>query len=193
MEAETRKHIMQVAKYLHIFSCELLNRATLHDASKLKEPEASIFEEFTPKLKGSTYGSPEYSQFLKDMKPALDHHYANNSHHPEYFSLKHAWINNPSFDPIGAMTLFDLVEMICDWAAAVKRHEDGDIDKSILINKKRFNISEQVVYLLSNTAKELQAKEDRLDGIDPPSCSCGRIGYGPVICGKCGGKVWQES
>ena len=37
MENETRKHILEVVKYLNIFSCELLKRATLHDKSKLEE------------------------------------------------------------------------------------------------------------------------------------------------------------
>jgi len=39
----------------------------------------------TPKLAGSTYGSEEYKAFLGQMKPALDHHYAVNDHHPEHF------------------------------------------------------------------------------------------------------------
>jgi hypothetical protein len=25
------------------------------------------------------------------------------------------------------------------------------------------------------------------------SCSCGRINYGPIICAKCGGTIWQET
>lgn len=24
-------------------------------------------------------------------------------------------------------------------------------------------------------------------------CKCGRIDYGPIICAKCGGSIWQES
>ena len=162
MESETRKHIWQVAKYLHIFSCELLKRATLHDASKLVEPEASIFEKYTPLLKGVTYGSTEYRKMMEEMKPAIEHHHRTNKHHPEYNDL-----NGYSFqtlnDPIRAMDLFDLVEMICDWTAATKRHADGDIKRSVEINKKRFKLDEQVVALLNNTAALLQDKEARLD------------------------------
>ena len=151
---------MQVAKYLHIFSCELLKRASEHDASKLEEPEASIFQKFTPLLKDSTYGSNEYKEFLKQMKPALDHHYANNKHHPEFND-----INGFSFqtlnDPIKSMDLFDIVEMICDWLAASKRHADGCINKSITINKKRFNLDDQLEMLLRNTAAFLELKEHK--------------------------------
>lgn len=161
-QEETRKHIMMVAKYLHIFSCELLKRATLHDASKLEEPEASIFEKYTPLLKGLTYGSDEYKNIMKEMKPALDHHYKVNKHHPEFND-----VNGYSYqtlnDPIRSMDLFDIVEMICDWLAATKRHADGDIGRSIKINKDRFKMDEQVVALLYNTVALLKNKEEEMD------------------------------
>jgi len=32
------------------------------------------------------------------------------------------------------------------------------------------------------------AKDDRRK-----PCKCGRIDYGPIICAKCGGAIWQES
>ena len=55
------------------------------DNSKLESPEKELFDEYTPKLKDCTYGSDEYKEFLKGLKVALDHHYANNSHHPEHY------------------------------------------------------------------------------------------------------------
>jgi hypothetical protein len=33
-----------------------------------------------------TYGSEDYKKSLKDMGPALHHHYSSNSHHPEHYS-----------------------------------------------------------------------------------------------------------
>lgn len=84
-EQSTIQHIRRVQALLSDVAGRLIQRAIVHDASKLEEPEASIFDEFTAKLKDSTYGSEEYKQFLAEMKPALDHHYANNRHHPEYF------------------------------------------------------------------------------------------------------------
>ena len=76
------------------------------------------------------------------MKVALDNHYETNRHHPEHY--KHG---------VDGMDLIDLVEMLCDWKAATERHADGNIDKSILINKDRFGISDQLVKILQNTVK----------------------------------------
>jgi hypothetical protein len=75
------------------------------------------------------------------MKPALDHHYANNSHHPEHYK-----------NGIDDMSLLDLVEMICDWKAASERHNNGNIRKSIEVNGKRFEMSPQLIRIFENTA-----------------------------------------
>ena len=63
----TLKHIKRVGQLLSQVIGKLLEHAFAHDASKLEEPELSIFTEFTPKLKDSTYGSEEYKIFLTDM------------------------------------------------------------------------------------------------------------------------------
>ncbi len=146
-EVETRKHQQDVARLLMSFASQLLKRAAEHDASKLKEPERSIFIEYTPKLKACTYGSDEYEGFLKKMKVALDHHYLVNRHHPEFHTNLDAQLEN--------MDLADIVEMLCDWLAATRRHADGDIEKSIDINKQRFNISHQLCRIFKNTVVKL--------------------------------------
>jgi hypothetical protein len=139
---ETIKHIQQVRCFIN-FICHILKlRGECHDLSKLENPEVELFDEFTPKLKNSTYGSEEYNQFLKDLKPALDHHYANNMHHPEAF---------PS--GINDMNLIDLLEMVCDWKAATMRHSDGNFEKSVLYNVKRFNIDPQLAQIIMNTGE----------------------------------------
>lgn len=137
---ETKKHINNVATLLREFSLALKERAENHDKSKLETPEVEVFDVVTPKLKGLTYGSPEYKKSLEDMGPALEHHYSNNKHHPEY------WKNG-----IEDMTLVDIVEMLCDWQAATLRHDTGDIVKSINHNAQRFNISEQLKKILLNS------------------------------------------
>lgn len=123
-----------------MFAMELMQRALVHDKSKLENPEVDIFTEYTPKLKHSTYGSDEYKTFLKEMQVALRHHYSNNSHHPEHYG-----------NGIRGMDLADLVEMLCDWKAATMRHADGDIMKSIEINKKRFNYSDDIEEIMKNS------------------------------------------
>jgi hypothetical protein len=82
---DTLNHIGQVGCFLVRFVAALTRRAVMHDRSKLASPEKETFDEFTPKLRDSTYGSDEYRSFTAAMKPALDHHYAANSHHPEHY------------------------------------------------------------------------------------------------------------
>jgi hypothetical protein len=81
---ETYKHIEVIRNLLNMVVAELLRRGEIHDQSKLGDVERQTFVEYTPKLKGSTYGSEEYKGFLQKMKPALDNHYAHNRHHPEW-------------------------------------------------------------------------------------------------------------
>lgn len=147
--ADTEKHISRVRDLIEKCIVELDDRAELHDWDKLGDPvEKRLFDEYTPKLKNCTYGSLEYQEFLKGLKPALDRHYKNNRHHPEHFE-----------NGIKEMNLIDILEMICDWKASTERHEDGDIYKSIELNQKRFNYSDDIKNLLINTAKFFQDTE----------------------------------
>lgn len=141
---DTYQHIQTVQRLVFMVTENLTRRAQSHDQSKLVSPEVEVFDEFTPKLKGSTYGSDEYKGFLASMKVALDHHYAANSHHPEHFP-----------NGIQGMSLLDIVEMLCDWKAATMRHADGDLRASIDINQKRFGYSDELKGILINTAEEL--------------------------------------
>ena len=83
---ETYRHIQTVQRLIGRIITNLTRRQQEHDQSKLTSPEVEIFDEYTPKLAGCTYGSELYASFLAGMKPALDHHYAANDHHPEYHS-----------------------------------------------------------------------------------------------------------
>ena len=144
-EAETRKHVANVAKYISIVIASLLDRAVLHDKSKLKEPEKSVFDKYTPKLKNTTYGSEEYKKYLKEMNVALSNHYKMNRHHPEH------WYKAG----LSGMSLIDLIEMLCDWKAATLRHKDGNIKRSIQHNQKRFGFSDELKNILFNTVDDI--------------------------------------
>lgn len=139
--AETLKHIKRVNELLLFAAKELMDRAVNHDASKLLSPEKECFDIITPRLKSSTFGSPEYKATMEEFRPAIDHHQKNNSHHPEFYK-----------NGIDDFDLFDLIEMFFDWKAATERHTDGDIMKSIRINQDRFNYTEQIAEILRNTA-----------------------------------------
>lgn len=141
-EVDTLRHQKRILQIVNIATAELLKKVAIHDNSKLYEPEKSIFDEWTPKLANSSIGTDEYENMKKQMKDALDHHYANNTHHPEHFE-----------NGIDGMDIFDLFEMVFDWVAASERHIDGDKFKSLEVNKKRFEISDQLSNIIYNTYK----------------------------------------
>ena len=145
---KTLRHIETVRNFLDEFVIALIRSGQKHDQCKLQSPEAEIFEEYTPKLRNCTYNSPEYATFLKEMKPALDHHYGNSRHHPEHFD-----------NGINDMNLLDLIEMLCDWKASTMRHNNGNILKSLEINRSRFKLSDQLYGILLNTVELMEHME----------------------------------
>jgi hypothetical protein len=141
----TLEHI-ELVKGLIANVTERLNfRAQTHDRSKLYDPELPYFAKYTHLASGVSYGSPEYQAFLDAMKPAIDHHYRCNLHHPEHYT-----------DGIDGMSLIDLIEMMCDWMASTKRYKDGDIRKSLDVHVPRFKIGGQLETILRNTIRELE-------------------------------------
>jgi hypothetical protein len=139
---DTLVHSQRVGELMIQLAKELLDRSTCHDRSKTLPPEVEVFDEFTPKLKTSTYGSDEYKGYLAAMSEGLSHHYFHNRHHPEHFG----------YDGINGMTLVDLIEMLADWKAATERHDDGSLRHSLEIQRERFGISDQLARILENTA-----------------------------------------
>lgn len=136
----TMKHKEWVKDLMGILIDDMVVRSMHHDDSKLEDPEKSLFDNYSSKLKDCTYGSDEYKEFLKGLKPALDHHYSVNPHHPEHYE-----------NGVNDMGLVDIIELICDWMASSKRHADGNIYKSIKLNKDRFGMSDQLCKILENT------------------------------------------
>lgn len=141
---DTQEHISKVQARIQIVVNELTIRAAHHDASKLVEPEKPGFDVLTLKLRELVYGSDEYKAALEEGKPTIAHHYAVNSHHPEHYE-----------NGIAGMSLLDIIEMVCDWKAASERTKQGSIAQSLVHNKQRFGISDQLAAILENTVKEL--------------------------------------
>jgi len=100
---DTINHITNVQDKIELFVQLIRNRGKIHDASKLENPEKEVFDEVTPRLKDITFGSDEYKQSLEYMGSALEHHYNNNSHHPEHYQ-----------NGVDGMDLVDVVEMFMD-------------------------------------------------------------------------------
>jgi len=144
MAYQTMRHIEQVRNRLNVICAEFMKRAEIHDQSKMQPAEVELFTEYTPKLKDVVYGSDEYKSFFKDLRPALENHYAENSHHPEHYE-----------NGVQGMDLFDMLEMVADWSASSMRGKDGDVMKSVELNRTRFNLDPQVVSMVKNTLRNL--------------------------------------
>lgn len=82
---ETLKHIKEVNCLLLSFCAELMERAKIHDSSKLETPERENFAQYGPELSKTEYCSLEYKELLLKVKPAIEHHYSKNRHHPEHY------------------------------------------------------------------------------------------------------------
>jgi len=136
-------HKFWVLFYIFKFCSILIYRGLIHDWSKLFTMEFKYFIRTIHKLKNTTFGSKEYEKLIKLISPAIEHHYKMNRHHPLHFENK-----------IYDMNFHDIIEMWCDWQAAIKRHKDGNIIKSIEYNTKKFNISKQLNNIFKNSVKE---------------------------------------
>lgn len=135
------------------FCIQLLKRAFCHDTSKYRWSEAKIFARTINDLEESTYGDEEYDKLLEKVDDAIKRHYERNDHHPEHHD-----------DSIGGMTMFQLIEMIIDWYAATKKHNDGDIYQSIQHNKKQYDIEPEIVDLLTSVADHFCGNDSDRDG-----------------------------
>ena len=139
-ENAVRKHVRLVRKNGRLLIKEFQERLKIHDASKLQEPEASIYAEHGDKLGKTEYGTPEYEKLLELVKPAIEHHWAVNRHH-----IPHWPHGIDDFD------LVDLMELLSDWVASTKKGLNGNPHKSVEINVKKYNISPQLASILTNT------------------------------------------
>jgi len=136
--ADTLAHIHRVRDHLDSFAAVMLERGRVHDASKLGPEEKPAFDAVFPRLVGVPYGSKEFEALVAEARPALAHHYAANSHHPEHYP-----------EGIAGMDLFDLVEMFCDWKASAERNPADGV--KLEYNVRQFDISPQLAAILANT------------------------------------------
>ena len=150
---ETQEHIDRVGDFIELVIDNLQQRIVDHDMSKLVEPELSAFDDATPKLANLEFGSEEYKQSLKELGPALQHHFQHNDHHPEHYD-----------NGVDDMSLMALMEMVCDWRAAserVKQRTDdpdkmSSFESGLEFNFERFSIGPQLASIIRSTIKELK-------------------------------------
>ena len=137
---DLQKHKDLIKNILYNFSFKLKERADNHDNSKYSNEEKDVFEN-VDNIKREDFDS--YEQYFSYTKPliqkALDHHYANNRHHPEHFK-----------NGVEDMNLLDILEMVADWESSAScRNTILDTDYSF----KRFNIEPQLQKIILNTLK----------------------------------------
>jgi hypothetical protein len=136
-------HISKVKEYLTDAAFELLTRRNTHDLSKLVEPERSAYEGVDEATAAFEYGTPEYRAAIEaHLGAARWHHYANNPHHPEHYP-----------DGIAGMSLFDLMEMLCDWRAVCD--DKGKLTVDLGINRQVYGMSNDVYKILANTVRKM--------------------------------------
>lgn len=141
-----------IADYAADFCADIMERADRHDESKLHAPEKERFDYVGTHnhLGKCKYGSDEYKKSLEYLGPALKHHYEVNDHHPEHFE-----------DGVDGMNLAQVVEMFCDWEAASHRNKDGNIYQSLMKNKERFALADDLFSAFRATADAFKGKADK--------------------------------
>ena len=155
-EKYIKQHIERVYKHLQAFAAILENRGRVHDASKLQEPELSMWKKMDeePRYK---FGTPEYIDKMKRWKAVFDHHYKCNRHHPEHFEFG-----------IQDMNLVDIVELLADWIGYKDKISYSEASKMIESQCKRFGIENDVLRdVLMNTLNDFfiyfGIEDDRID------------------------------
>ena len=156
-EADTRKHQQSVAGILIAFSQKLLDRAMTHDASKLMEPERNnyigpVWELNTQDI---PYGSERYHELTAQMGDGWKHHKASNDHHIEFFEPYSVQTLN---DPIRALDLFALIEMLADWIAASQRKGNKPWE-ALKHLKDEHPLDEQLDAIIRNTLGIMERME----------------------------------
>jgi hypothetical protein len=147
---KTVAHVTRIRHLIALCIDKLNNKSAHHDDSKFTELELSYLakiEEKVYKEGNAPFASPEYNERKKLLQPMLEHHYRNNSHHPEHFE-----------NGVNGMDLFDVVEMFCDWKAASERGEESSMNLQHACEK--YKIDSQLKEILYNTAKNFKWKTD---------------------------------
>ena len=138
------RHVSFLRQALLRIRQEFELRSERHDRSKLQPEELPGFARINKAARDHPYGSPEYKESLASEKGTVAHHYALNSHHPEFHEAD------------SAMGWLDLIEMVCDWNAAAKTYGKQDLRASIEVHRKRFDFTDEQWWLIEEVAAFLE-------------------------------------
>lgn len=142
----TNDHIKKVQDSLRKVVEDLMRRGMMHDVSKFNIIELAPLDEVQRLIDEhgpAPYGSEEYTRRTEILKPMLEHHYAENDHHPEHYD-----------NGIAGMSLLSLMEMFADWRAA-NLQRDAGAPMNLSFSIERLKIEPQLAEILKNTADQL--------------------------------------
>lgn len=146
IEKHSEEKYGEVSISVIMFKDELIRRALIHDADKFANLD--MFSGYVyNSVRWEELGGPDLEYGAKEWEP-LDkkanegsntkvRHLHSNDHHHEYFEEK------------TEMTIFPLIEMVCDWYGVSARYNDGNPDmarfsKSHEGNRKKFDNHYQI-------------------------------------------------
>jgi hypothetical protein len=137
----TAEHIGRVQKYAKKIADykpslgAIVEQASVHDASKYKDPEVEPYKHITWQYKmkqdGGSYNPPK--DLSDKMTEASNHHVTSNRHHPEFHQERKAGLINredrdkPPAEMVDGtkMNDVDIAEMVADWMAMSEELNDS--------------------------------------------------------------------
>ena len=161
--AKLISHVSCVQKAIMCVSDEMRQRAFNHDQSKFYEDELRGYLRFEEMPEGLEYGSPAHkeaiAEIMKDSK-CFELHSAKNDHHPEYWDYPENGVD------VGMMSVFPIIEMVCDWAGAHMAYGNtGSWQDSVEHNMKRHKFNEHQLWVIRDVAQFLGRK---IPELQPP-------------------------
>ena len=123
----------------------LLQRANIHDNSKLVGPELELLS--------SIYGNKDAfidpNTSLSDYeKLIIEKHWENNRHHPEHFKN------------VENMTELDIIEMVCDWYARSLQFGTDFLSFVKTRQETRFHFPDEMFMKILNYCEILSRKQE---------------------------------
>lgn len=123
---------------------ELLKRATIHDNSKLEDEELEALSKISEDKSSLKDANEKLTDF---KKKAIELHWKNNRHHPEFFS------------DVKNMSELDILEMVCDWYARSIQYNTNLIEFCETRQENRFHFPKDI-YKKIHKYCEIISKED---------------------------------
>ena len=153
---KTAHHIATVQDMLGVIMQEFLIRAQCHDRSKFTEDELTGYARFENMPEGLLYGSDEYkAEMAKIMEDndCFKIHAGRNDHHPEFYDRPDLGYS------LHNMGLFQLIEMVCDWAGATLSYGNkGGWMNSVNVNIQRYEFNAIQNSIIRETARFLEER-----------------------------------